>query len=206
MTLLKKDTTSNNGEIMLCGSVHIRLALEDTATVHEQETCTTNSAGPGLLHHQQQQDAWKSYAARKLALWSTTPIMLNVYDVSNDSRIENLNDYIKAVGAGGIFHVAIEVFGREWSFGSTRNNIKRCRNISGVFSSIPKQRPMHHYRETIYLGDCHLAHSQVQGILKSLKPLWLAHSYNLFRKKCCFFSREFAMELGVGDTTEKDSE
>lgn len=40
---------------------------------------------------------------------------------------------------------------------------------------------------------------QVSHILDDLRPQWLASSYNLFRKNCAFFSREFAIELGVGD-------
>ena len=61
---------------------------------------------------------------------------------------------------------------------------------------------MHHYRESVYLGDCELSIKQVTSILDSLRPKWLARSYNLFRKNCAFFSREFAIELGVGDIPE----
>lgn len=35
-----------------------------------------------------------------------------------------------------------------------------------------------------------------------MRPKWLAVSYNLFRTNCAFFSREFAVELGVGDIPE----
>jgi hypothetical protein len=31
-----------------------------------------------------------------------------------------------------------------------------------------------------------------------MKPEWMARTYDLFRKNCCFFSKEFAVELGVG--------
>ena len=58
---------------------------------------------------------------------------------------------------------------------------------------------MHHYRESIYLGDCELRPDQIDAILADLKPQWLARSYNLFRKNCCFFSQELAIQLGVGD-------
>jgi PPPDE putative peptidase domain len=89
--------------------------------------------------------------------------------------------------------------GREYSFGGTRN---RCSNVTGVFCSRPKQCPMHHYRESVYLGDCELTSQQVHCILEDLRPKWLAKSYNLFRKNCAFFSRELAVELGVGDIPE----
>lgn len=61
---------------------------------------------------------------------------------------------------------------------------------------------MHHYRESVYLGDCELTTQQVHYILEDLRPKWLAKSYNLFRKNCVFFCRELAAELGVGDIPE----
>jgi PPPDE putative peptidase domain len=70
---------------------------------------------------------------------------------------------------------------------------------TGIFCSRPKRCPMHHYRESVYLGDCELSSKQVNSILEDLRPIWLATSYNMFRNNCAFFSREFAIELGVGD-------
>jgi hypothetical protein len=61
---------------------------------------------------------------------------------------------------------------------------------------------MHHYRESVFLGDCELSLQQVNCILDDLRPKWLARDYNIFRKNCAFFSRDFAIELGVGDIPE----
>ena len=58
---------------------------------------------------------------------------------------------------------------------------------------------MHAYRESVYLGDCGLAKEQVQLILGGLKAGWMGPTYDLLRKNCCSFSREFALELGVGE-------
>ena len=134
-----------------------------------------------------------SYAIRKLVMSSVAPVTLHVYDVSNDARVESINYYTKIVGLGGIFHGAIEVYGREYSFGGSREP-----GVTGIFACPPKRCPVHHYRESIYLGDCELTQAQVKSILKRLEPLWMARSYNLFTKNCCFFSKEFAILLGVG--------
>ena len=172
--------------------IQVRLSKTSAPRLHQQENCENITSGPSI--------PWlSSYRIRKNVMWSCTPVVLNVYDVSNNTRIENVNKYTKAMGAGGIFHAAIEVFGKEYSFGGTRN---RKSHVTGVFSCAPKSCPMHHYRESVYLGDCALSPAQVERILEDLKPLWLATSYNLFRKNCCFFSREFAVELGVGDIPE----
>merc|ERR1719464_515925 len=129
-------------------------------------------------------------------MYSCSPVTLNVYDVSNNPKIETINNTMKPFGYGGIFHAAIEIHGKEYSFGGTLN---KKSNISGIFPCHPKQCPMHHYRESVFLGDCELDIAQVQSILQVLRPKWMARSYNVFRKNCAFFSREFAIELGVGD-------
>ena len=65
-------------------------------------------------------------------------VTLHVYDITNTSyesanaAITNLNRFTKdALGAGGIFHGAVEVNGYEWSFGYCDQGtgvIFRCRS------------------------------------------------------------------------------
>ena len=133
----------------------------------------------------------KSYALRKKALYSVAPVFLHVYDVSNSDRVQNWNYYIKAFGVGGIFHAGVEVHGKEFSFGGTMN---RKSSATGVWGGPPKRCPKHHYRESVYLGDCGLTWPQVENILNDLKPQWLAKDYDLLHKNCVFFSREFAIQ------------
>ena len=119
------------------------------------------------------------------------PVFLHVYDVGHSSAVQNINAI--GVAGGGVFHGAIEVHGRELSFGGSRQD--KC----GIFACKPRQCPMHTYRESVYLGDCGLAKEQVQLILGGLKAGWMGPTYDLLRKNCCSFSREFALELGVGE-------
>lgn len=132
----------------------------------------------------------------KHLFFAKAPVILHVYDVGKDSRIHALNQVLPATGAGGIFHGAIEVHGREYSFGYAP------RERPGVFACQPQSCPMHTFRESIFLGDCQLTPSQVQAILRQLKPEWMANTYNLLQKNCCTFSNEFAIELGVGPIPE----
>lgn len=179
------------------GQVQIRLSRSrGFARLNPPEKCQNITAGPALG----KMAKFTSYAVRKMALYSCAPVTLNVYDVSNNTKIETLNKCTKAVGAGGIFHAAVEIFGKEYSFGGTMQ--KSRSKISGVFACEPKKCPMHHYRESVYLGDCELTPLQAYRILKDMRPHWLATDYNLFHKNCCFFSREFAIQLGVGDIPE----
>ena len=132
------------------------------------------------------------WTTRQLVWPSRTPVVLNVYDVSQNEKVQEVNDYLKPLGLGGIFHAAIEVHGREYSFGGSPHGGR------GIYWYPPKECPVHHFRESIPLGDCELSKSQIKAILRALDPQWMASSYNLFRKNCCYFCRDLAIELGVG--------
>lgn len=177
------------------GWVEVCLVPSQRAFLQAQPSAPIITAGPELFAGRRHQPM-DSYAIRKDVMGSVTPVTLHVYDVSNDERVANVNYYTKALGAGGIFHAAVEAYGREYSFGGS------TANVTGVFASRPKRCPMHHYRESVFLGDCMLSENQVHAILDDLKPKWMARSYNLFRKNCCFFSMELAIELGVGQIPE----
>lgn len=132
---------------------------------------------------------------RRLIVSSEAPVTLHIYDVSHDPRIGNFNAFAKSLN-GGIYHAAVEVYGREFSFGGSKLN------TTGIFACKPRKCPMHHYRESLYLGDCDLNPDQVNQIIAKMKPEWMAPSYDLLRKNCVFFSLEFVAELGCGDIPE----
>ena len=54
-----------------------------------------------------------------------------------------MEDYL---GIGGVFHGAVEVYHREWSYGATR------KDQTGVFCCKPKLCPMHTYKQSIYMA------------------------------------------------------
>ncbi|KAJ8613225.1 hypothetical protein CTAYLR_004514 [Chrysophaeum taylorii] len=122
---------------------------------------------------------------------ASTPVFLHVYDVGHTQTIANLNR-VGELTVGGVFHCAIQVYSKEYSFGGTK------RNQSGIFASNPTKCPLHSYRESYYLGDCYLPKAQVTAILQGLIPRWKGNTYDIIRKNCCSFSDEFTIELGVG--------
>ena len=189
--IVLKDGENPDG-VPTYGRLQIRLTRPTEAKLHKQENCRRITPGPAIPRMQ-------SYAIRKMALYSCSPVILNVYDLSNNPRIQTINNTTKSFGYGGIFHAAIEIHGKEYSFGGTSDKKSK---ISGVFQCAPKKCPMHHYRESVFLGDCELNSQQIHSILMGLRPKWMATSYNVFRRNCACFSREFAIELGVGDLPE----
>ncbi|KAG0593149.1 hypothetical protein M758_1G300900 [Ceratodon purpureus] len=125
-------------------------------------------------------------------------VTLHVYDVTNsgnvraNSAIMNLNKVMRGgIGLGGIFHGAVEVYGKEWSFGY-------CENGSGVFSCPPKANPMYTYRESVSLGKTELSPLGVQNAIRELMRGWPGSGYDLLSHNCNHFCDEFCGKLGPG--------
>ena len=82
----------------------------------------------------------------ELARGAKTPVWLHVYDVGHAKVIQDIDVAVKDfLKFGGVFHGAVQVFDREWSFGCTRQP------KTGVFCCKPKGCPMHTYRESHYM-------------------------------------------------------
>ncbi|KAJ6421221.1 hypothetical protein OIU84_028572 [Salix udensis] len=125
-------------------------------------------------------------------------VILHVYDVTNsgsektNNTILNINKVFKdAIGLGGIFHSAVQVYGEdEWSFGF-------CEHGTGVFSCPSGKNPMYTYREGIVLGKTNFSIFKVNQILRELSREWPGSDYDLLAKNCNHFCDEFCERLGV---------
>ena len=99
-----KFTDYGPSKIKKCGRIQIRLTRPTEASLHQQENCRRITPGPAFPR-------MESYAIRKKAMYGCSPVILNVYDVSNDGRVESINNTVKTMGLGGIFHAAIQIHG-----------------------------------------------------------------------------------------------
>ena len=177
------------------GTLQVRLLRASNSGPRVLRTEMSQSAFEFLTPGPKLTDITKS-SLREVLETSTAPVTLHVYDVSLNRNVANLNAVSRAMGIGGAFHAALEVYGKEYSFGGSE------RNVVGMFSCRPRRCPMYRYRESIFLGDCDLSPLQVQLIISKMAPEWMAPSYDLLRKNCCSFAKEFAIELGVGSIPE----
>ncbi|CAN6192144.1 unnamed protein product [Urochloa humidicola] len=122
-------------------------------------------------------------------------VVAHVYDVANagtDNTVLHINRFFKdAIGLGGIFHTAIQVYGdEEWSFGY-------CERGTGVFSCPPCKNPMYTYRESIVLGKTNCCILKVNQILRELSWEWPGQSYELLSRNCNHFCNTFCEKLEV---------
>jgi len=121
-------------------------------------------------------------------------VFVNIYNLGSDglggmiNKISTMNDVAMV---GGVFHAGIEVYGNEWTFGKT------IEEVSGVWRTLPRMEMGHQYRATVPLGSTPLANVQVWELMRRLGKEWLGTSYDLLRRNCLSFSNTLCDELGV---------
>merc|ERR1712113_328730 len=89
------------------------------------------------------------------------------------------------VAIGGAFHVGIEVFGSEWSYG--------CR---GVKAEMPRRADGHVYNSSISLGRTQVSRT-VFSDLCQLCVEWRGSHYHVFSRNCQNFAAALSDRLGT---------
>lgn len=121
-----------------------------------------------------------------IELLQEAEVALLVYDLEGAGA---LNAATRLLGFGA-FHVSIEVYGLEWSYGSTAQG-------TGVFSVPSGQSFQWTLRERLPLGRTPSTLVQVDAMLEELRPLWPGAQYHALRRNCVHFSTELASRLRV---------
>jgi hypothetical protein len=124
------------------------------------------------------------------------PVRLNIYDVGVSETMVTVNDVLSGLGTG-IYHTAIEVYGREWSFAEIRDEYGNVMCCSGVTSALPCRDRYHCYRESVNLGCTRKSREQVRDVLEQMREDWQSESYDLFRNNCHTFCAHLCRQLAV---------
>jgi len=117
-----------------------------------------------------------------------------VYDLLGNLPFLGLNRALK-VASVGVYHVGIEVYGVEVSFGGGQPP-----QATGVFiTNMPGVNAVHHFYQKVELGKTAMTPEQFDHTLWILQhePTWRKGNYDIIKKNCIEFSREFAHNLGV---------
>lgn len=116
--------------------------------------------------------------------YGVTAVLLNIYDLSEEWLASN-DLFHEVLELGGAFHAGVEVYGREWSFGTF-----------GVASNHPRSHDVHVYRQSLVIGYTKYSPDEVNNILEDeMAPRWAGKSYDLLSRNCCTFSRAFCRRL-----------
>lgn len=114
-------------------------------------------------------------------------VSLNIYDLHGTSAI---NAVTKPIGLGGAFHIGLEVYWLEWSFGWTPQG-------TGVHVVRPGTSWLGSFRERVTLGRTRCSVQEVVAILAELRRIWLGHKYHPLKRNCGHFCQELARHLDV---------
>ncbi|CAE7946725.1 unnamed protein product, partial [Symbiodinium sp. KB8] len=79
---------------------------------------------------------------------------------------------------GGAFHVGVEVFGAEWSYG-----------VYGIACDPPRSETAHVYECSVYVGSTVKSQMEVADILHTLCQEWRGQDYDVLSHNCCSFGR-----------------
>jgi len=111
---------------------------------------------------------------------------LHVYDLNEDFQKANqlLSFSWESLALGGAFHVGVEVFGSEWSFGS-----------SGVQSTLPRSVDGHVYNSSVCLGQTDLSPHKFVALMHQMCKQWRGGQYHLVSHNCCSFATELCSKL-----------
>ncbi|CAE8743086.1 unnamed protein product, partial [Polarella glacialis] len=101
-------------------------------------------------------------------------VTIHVYHVSISSAVQKVNKMLARLRTGA-FHVAVEVYGKEWSFGYTEDG------STGVWCCQPKQCDAHTYLRSLPMGRSRLSQTEVLALIGRLSREWQGEDYDLLR-------------------------
>ena len=93
-----------------------------------------------------------------------SPVIVHIYDVTGTAPMKVVNEVLRPLGTGA-FHAAVEVHGKEWSYGQTMGG-------HGIFENPPKECEQHTYRESIHMGYTDLTPFEVQMLIADMAKRW----------------------------------
>eukprot|EP00928_Gymnodinium_smaydae_P031682 TRINITY_DN23175_c0_g1_i1.p2 TRINITY_DN23175_c0_g1~~TRINITY_DN23175_c0_g1_i1.p2 ORF type:complete len:354 (-),score=58.77 TRINITY_DN23175_c0_g1_i1:583-1644(-) len=114
-------------------------------------------------------------------------VALSVYELPGSSLLNSLTEL---GGLGGAYHVAVEVYWLEWSYGYAPegSGISACPIGASSFGSL---------KERVPLGASRHSAPEVLELLADLRATWLGEDYDLLEQNCAHFAVAFVKRLGV---------
>lgn len=130
-----------------------------------------------------------SAAAREAAFAGEedSQVLLHIYDIVDSGVLRAANQLLHGFGTGA-FHVGVEVYGWEWSFGDSPEG-------TGVFYCMPRSCGKRTYRESVWVGTTALTAMEVDSVIRKMEKEWPGNAYDLFRNNCVHFSEILCKRL-----------
>lgn len=114
-------------------------------------------------------------------------VALSVYALKGAAAV---NKIVEMAGLSGAYHVGVEIFSLEWSFGC-------CHFGTGVHNVYSGCSPEGTFKERIVLGQTPCTPQEVIAIIGALREAWTGSSYHVLRRNCVHFCMELVRRLQV---------
>jgi len=111
-----------------------------------------------------------------------TEVALSVYTLTGAGAI---NLVTSAAGVGGAYHVGVEVYGLEWSFGGSDLG-------TGIYMVHPQKSSLGTLYQRVPLGKTTKSPEEVLEMLAEYRRTWRGAQYHLLAKNCASFSLGFS--------------
>lgn len=159
-----------------------------TSRPNSANAATASSSGTSAGFTQQSVGLGVNESAQHEA--DPSEVFMHIYEIGQ--LPSGVNRWLESMGLAGAWHVGIEVFGREYSYG-VEEDLE-----TGISIQIrPKGHPIHRYRRSMSLGFTPLAQYSVKKLMKELDREWLSSEYHPLRRNCISFAEELCKRLGV---------
>jgi hypothetical protein len=119
-------------------------------------------------------------------------VALSVYELHGAAAINLLTS---ASGFGGAYHVGVEVYGLEWSFGGSDVG-------TGVYMVHIGTSTLGNLRSREVLGRTRKSPEEVFEILGDMRKKWRGAQYHLLARNCVHFCKTFTQRLGFARTPD----
>lgn len=125
-----------------------------------------------------------------MAAWAE--VALSVYQLHGTSGI---NAVTSIAGLGGAYHVAVQVYGLEWSYGASDHG-------TGIYMVHIGESTLGNFMERVPLGKTKKTPEQVLEQLGQWRKEYHGTDYGVLTNNCAHFSVAFTKWLGVADAPD----
>ncbi|OLP91249.1 Desumoylating isopeptidase 2 [Symbiodinium microadriaticum] len=119
-------------------------------------------------------------------------VALSIYELHGTAAVTALTEL---AGLGGAFHVGVQVYWLEWSFGW-------CAEGSGIQALHFGKSDLGRFRQRLPLGRTPFSPEEVLALLRELRRQWEGKEYDLLRRNCAHFCIEFVKRLHVEEAPD----
>eukprot|EP00929_Paragymnodinium_shiwhaense_P112117 TRINITY_DN80372_c0_g1_i1.p1 TRINITY_DN80372_c0_g1~~TRINITY_DN80372_c0_g1_i1.p1 ORF type:complete len:422 (-),score=52.73 TRINITY_DN80372_c0_g1_i1:408-1613(-) len=185
---IRRASDTGSGSMLDSHDSNVSIGMGDALPFEREETASFDEAegAPISLPY----DCWQEIDFEAARQAPDDVVVVNIYHVTKNRFVEGYNTIARRWDWGGVYHVGVQVYGQEWTFGLILEG-------SGVTSRAPLTEPDHEYYRSYALGRMIADRRETNNLIKELAPEWPGYKYHILRRNCCHFAEAVLLQLGM---------